>query len=67
MCRLSTGGGHSERANYTDDSEALFYSIRPQIVNGIGDIANRSDFLDRALSINLPVVPKCGAEDGEGA
>lgn len=58
MCRLSTGGGHSERANYTDDGEALFYSIRPQIVNGISDFATRSDFLDRALVVNLPVVPK---------
>ncbi|HEY4760660.1 MAG TPA: hypothetical protein VIH42_08780 [Thermoguttaceae bacterium] len=58
MCRLATGGGHSERANYTDASETLFYSVRPQMLNGIGDIATRSDFLDRALSINLPIVPK---------
>jgi hypothetical protein len=58
MCRLATGGGHSERANYTDDGEALFYSVRPQVLNGIGDITTRSDFLDRTLSINLPVVPK---------
>src|SRR5262249_29376154 len=58
MCRLATGGGHSERGLYTDDTEKLFYAARPQILNGIGDIAPRSDFLDRALSIYSPVVPK---------
>ena len=58
MCRLATGGGHSERALYTDDSEKLFYAIRPQMVNGIEDVAIRSDFLDRSLIINAPVMPK---------
>ena len=58
MCRLATGGGNSERALYSDDCEKLFFAIRPQMVNGIGDIANRSDFLDRALIVNSPVVPK---------
>lgn len=58
MCRLATGGGHSERTNYSDDAETLFFAVRPQILNGIGDIATRSDFLDRSLSICLPTVPK---------
>jgi hypothetical protein len=58
MCRLATGGGNSQRRNYTDDGETLFFAIRPQMLNGIGEIATRGDFLDRALSICLPVVPK---------
>ena len=58
MCRLATGGGHSDRKNYSDDAETLIYAVRPQMLNGIGDIATRSDFLDRALSIHLPVLPK---------
>lgn len=58
MCRLSTGGGHSERALYTDDSEKLFFAIRPQMINGIGEVATRSDFLDRSLIINCPVMPR---------
>ncbi len=58
MCRLATGGGRSERSLYTDDTEKLFYAVRPQILNGIGEIATRSDFLDRALTIYLPVIPK---------
>jgi hypothetical protein len=58
MCRLATGGGHSERTHYSNDSETLFSAIRPQMLNGIGDLATRSDFLDRALSIALPVVSK---------
>ena len=58
MCRLATGGGHSEKTNYSDASETLFYACRPQMLNGIGDIATRSDFLDRSLPINLPIMPK---------
>ena len=58
MCRLATGGGHSERANYTDDAEKLFFAVRPQVVNSIGDIAMRSDFCDRALTIRPPTVDK---------
>ena len=62
MCRLATGGGHSERALYSDDSEKLFYASRPQIVNGIGRLATRSDFLDRTLIVNAPVLPKSARE-----
>jgi hypothetical protein len=58
MCRLATGGGHSERTNYSDASETLFNSVRPQMVNGIGEVATRSDFLSRSLSICLPVIPR---------
>jgi hypothetical protein len=58
MCRLATGGGYSQKKNYKDDEESQFYSIRPQLVNGIGEIATRSDFLQRSLRINLPVIPK---------
>ena len=43
---------------YSDDDEKLFFSVRPQIVNGIGEFIMRSDFLDRTLTIRLPVVPK---------
>jgi hypothetical protein len=58
MCRLATGGGHSERALYSDDAEKLFFAVRPQIVNGIGEIIKKSDFLDRALIVTAPVVAK---------
>ena len=56
MCRLATGGAGSHRALYSNDSEKLFSAQRPQIVNGIGDFATRSDFLDRCLTVSLPVI-----------
>lgn len=58
FCRLATGGGFRTRALYTDDSERLFNSIRPMIMNGISDIATRHDLADRSLIVQLPVIPK---------
>ncbi len=65
MCRLATGGGYSERALYTDDGEKLFYAVRPQMVNGIEDIAIRSDFLDRSLIVHAPVLPRIDRKEEE--
>jgi len=56
LCRLSTGGGFSARALYTDDEEMLFEVQRPIILNGIDAIASRHDVLDRSLLISTPVV-----------
>ena len=54
LCRVSTGAGFATRALYTDREEALFSAMRPIIVNGIGNFATRSDFLDRALGFSCP-------------
>jgi hypothetical protein len=56
LCRLSTGGGLSKRELYSDAEEVLLDAQRPVILNGIGEIANRSDLLDRAILIELPVL-----------
>jgi hypothetical protein len=56
LCRLSTGGGLSKRELYSDAEEVLLDAQRPVILNGIGEIANRSDLLDRAIVIELPVL-----------
>jgi len=58
LCRLSTGGGFSTRGLYTDSDEVIFDAMRPVILNGIDDIANRGDLIDRALFVNLPRIPK---------
>jgi hypothetical protein len=63
MCRLAMGGSCSERALYSDDSEKLFFAVRPQMVNGIEDLAVRSDFLDRSLIIYAPVMSKAAREE----
>ncbi len=57
ICRLATGGGFATRQLYTDNEEVLFTATRPVLLNGIGDIATQSDLLDRAIIINLPVIP----------
>jgi hypothetical protein len=56
LCSLATGGGFSTRELYTDADEKLFDAMRPIIVNGIEDVATRSDLLDRALVLTLPTI-----------
>jgi len=58
LCRLSTGGGFSTRGLYTDSDEVIFDAMRPIILNGIDDIANRNDLADRSLIVNLPRIPE---------
>ncbi|MFQ5716123.1 MAG: hypothetical protein ACE5GQ_03375 [Nitrospinales bacterium] len=58
FCRLSTGGGFSTRQLYSDSEETLFDSQRPLILNGIDNLTARGDLRDRALILNLPVIPE---------
>ena len=48
LCRLATGGGFATRALYSDDEESHFSATRPLLLNGIDDVAERPDLLDRA-------------------
>ena len=57
LCRLATGGGLATRELYTDADEILFDAQRPVIINGISELATRSDLLDRALILQLPAIP----------
>jgi hypothetical protein len=57
VCSLATGGGFATRELYTDGDEKLFSSMRPVMVNGIEELATRSDLLDRAITLTLPVIP----------
>jgi hypothetical protein len=54
LCRLSTGGGFSTRALWTDDEERLFSAQRPVLLNGISDFVTNGDLADRAITILLP-------------
>jgi hypothetical protein len=58
LCRLSTGGGFAARELYSDGEEALFDAKRPTIINGIEDVVNRGDLLDRVLTITMPSIPE---------
>jgi hypothetical protein len=57
LCRLSTGGGFSTRALYTNDSEVIFDGQRPIALTSITDVASRSDLADRLLLVRLEVIP----------
>lgn len=56
ICRLSTGGGFSTRTLYENDEETIFDALRPVILNGIEEIATRSDLLDRTLRLSLQAI-----------
>ncbi len=56
LCALSTGGGFSTRRLFSDAEEALFSAQRPVLLNGIDDLAERGDLLDRSLLVSLPRV-----------
>jgi hypothetical protein len=54
LCRLATGGGFATRMLFENDEEVIFDAQRPVIINGIDDVASRSDLLDRCLLVNVP-------------
>jgi len=62
LCRLSTGGGLSTRELYTNSDEVIFDGQRPLILNGIEELATRTDLLDRSILLELPVIENCKEE-----
>ncbi|MCL0055488.1 ATP-binding protein [Dehalococcoidia bacterium] len=58
LCRLSTGGGLSTRALYTDDEQVIFEARRPIILTGITDLVSRGDLLDRSIPLELRSIPE---------
>lgn len=58
LCRLATGGGFATRSLFENDEETIFDSMRPSILTGIEELANRSDLLDRSLILQLPRIPE---------
>jgi hypothetical protein len=53
LCRLVTGEGDSKRRLYTDDDDIIYELKRVVLVNGINPPADRPDFTDRCLPIEL--------------
>lgn len=58
FCRISTGSGFRTRRLFMDDDEVLFDIKRPVIMNSIEQISARSDLIDRAIIIQMPVITK---------
>ena len=57
FCRLSTGGGISNRELYTNGEEFILDAMRPVILNGIDSLPSAPDLADRSLIFNLPQIP----------
>lgn len=53
LCSLSTGGGYISRKLYTDGELYTMSSIRPFIINGISDVATKSDLIERVIPMTL--------------
>ncbi|MCJ2165050.1 MULTISPECIES: hypothetical protein [unclassified Pseudodesulfovibrio] len=53
---MATGGSFSARKLFTNDEEALFTIMRPIVLNGIDQVADRHDLADRSLRVTLPVI-----------
>jgi hypothetical protein len=53
---MVTGGGYSTRRLYTNNEEEVFSVTRPIILNGITQIADQPDLIDRSIFINTPVI-----------
>jgi hypothetical protein len=58
LCSIATGGGYGIHTNYSDKDETLFDVCRPIIFNGINEVANRPDLLDRCVAITLGAIPE---------
>lgn len=57
FCRLATGGGFATRQLHTDAEEAIFEARRPVLMNGIPELAEHADLLDRAIVVRLQPIP----------
>ena len=53
---MATGGGYSTRRLYTNTEEEVFSMVRPIILNGITQIAEQPDLIDRSIFINMPLI-----------
>jgi hypothetical protein len=58
LCRLSTGGGFTTRQLYTDADEILFDGQRPIVLNGVEELASRTDLVDRSIILELPLIER---------
>lgn len=54
LCRIATGGGFATRQLYTNNEESIIEVQRPILINGIEELASRSDLIDRSIFLTLP-------------
>lgn len=58
LCRGVTGAGASKRRLYTDDEDVIYQFRRIIGLNGINNVVEAPDLLDRSILIDLQRIPK---------
>lgn len=58
LCRAITGGGIQQRKLFTNAEDYIFTFQRCIAVNGINNVAQRPDLLDRSILIQLQRIPE---------
>ncbi|NEU14859.1 bifunctional DNA primase/polymerase [Methylobacterium sp. BTF04] len=53
LCSLATGGGYVSRKLYTDGELYMTNATRPFIINGISDVATKSDLIERVIPVEM--------------
>ena len=66
LCCLATGAGFATRQLYTDDSEEIFESCRPIVLNGIENMVQRQDLVSRSIFNHIPPILEHQRENKEG-
>ena len=56
LCRVATGAAFGARKLYSDADERQLKFCRPLLLNGIGDLATRSDLADRCITLSRPPI-----------
>ena len=58
LCRITSGEAFVKRALFTDDKDVVYKGQRPIIMNGIGNLVEKEDILDRSIIISMRRIPE---------
>lgn len=58
LCRISSGDSFMKRALFTNDKDIVFKGQRSIIMNGIGNLVEKEDVLDRSIIISMQRIPE---------
>jgi hypothetical protein len=62
LCSISTGSAIVDRTHYTNEHISVLAAKRPFVINGIAEVVNRPDLLERAILLELKPLDRRYAE-----